>query len=97
MAWCAGYGTLSLCPRVPTRVCIPGPVFFFLGIGTQDSRAPGNKEMHGMTPILPDGTMGNARCRSLCIDLFLAVGGLSDDGYNGCCVRTNDCTVETGA
>ena len=36
-----------------------------------------------------------AALSSLGIDSLLAAGGLSDDGYNGCCVRTNDCTVET--
>ena len=36
-------------------------------------------------------------CCSLCIDSFPAAGGLSDDGYNGWYVTTNDCTVQTEA
>jgi len=57
-----------------------------------DSQAPGNNEMHGVTPVLPTGAMG-----SLCIDSFPAVGGPSDDGYSGRCVGTKDCTVGTAA
>ena len=48
------------------------------------SRAPGNNEMHGVTPVLLNGAMGKGR-------------PVSDDGYNGCRVTTNDCTVETVA
>ena len=28
---------------------------------SRDSRAPGNKQMHGGTPVLPNGAMGNVR------------------------------------
>jgi len=38
----AGYGTLSLCPRVPTRVYIPGPVFSSWELGP---RIPGHPEI----------------------------------------------------
>ena len=59
---------------------------------SRDSRAPGNNEMHGVTPVLPNGAMGQrtAARRSLCIDSFPAAGGPSDDGYNGCCARTKE-------
>ena len=62
---------------------------------SRDSRAPGNNEMHGVTPVLPNGAMGQrtAARRSLCIDSFPAAGGPSDDGYNCCCARTKELGV----
>ena len=42
-----------------TRECIPGPVFFIPWNRECANVIPGNKEMHGGTPVLPNGAMGN--------------------------------------
>jgi len=79
-----------------TRECIPGPVFSFPEIGNVQTSFPGIRKCMAGRQCFQTALWATCTAlSSLCIDSLLAVGGLSDDGYNTCCVRTNDCTVET--
>jgi len=79
-----------------TMECIPGPVFSFPEIGNVQTSFLGIRKCMAGRQCFQTALWATCTAlSSLCIDSLLAAGGLSDDGYNGCCVRTNDCTVET--